>query len=151
MQADIQPLQRGIKSQQRQHQHNKGDADAHGCHLLTAEGFQARQPAELLFLGSQRVDHAHVDRAERVHHLPGVRGHGCLDRGDESIDGKRLPLTGGFLKPNAFVSTDALGNPAVSFELQGDGPALIGAVGVSGGSEAQDVDCALAGVAALQG
>lgn len=32
-----------------------------------------------------------------------------------------------------------------------DGPILIGAVGVSGGSEAQDVECAQAGVAALQG
>ncbi len=31
------------------------------------------------------------------------------------------------------------------------GEALIGAVGVSGGSEAQDVECAQAGVAALQG
>ena len=31
------------------------------------------------------------------------------------------------------------------------GEALIGAVGVSGGSEAQDVECATAGVAALQG
>jgi preprotein translocase subunit SecD len=44
------------------------------------------------------------------------------------VDGKRIPLTGSFLKPNAFVSADQLGNPAVSFELQGDGPALMGQV-----------------------
>lgn len=32
-----------------------------------------------------------------------------------------------------------------------EGEALIGAVGVSGGSESQDIECARAGVAALQG
>jgi preprotein translocase subunit SecD len=38
--------------------------------------------------------------------------------------GQQLALTGRFLRPNSFVSTDALGNPAVAFELQGDGPEL---------------------------
>jgi preprotein translocase subunit SecD len=41
-----------------------------------------------------------------------------------TVDGRQIALTGRFLKPNAFVSTDQIGNPAVSFELQGDGPDL---------------------------
>jgi len=42
------------------------------------------------------------------------------------VDGRRISLTGRYLKSNAFVSADQLGNPAVSFELQGDGPELFG-------------------------
>jgi preprotein translocase subunit SecD len=41
-----------------------------------------------------------------------------------TIDGQPVALTGRFLKSNAFVATDSLGLPAVSFELQGDGPEL---------------------------
>lgn len=44
------------------------------------------------------------------------------------VDGRRVSLTGRFLKSNAFVSSDALGNPAVSFEMQGIGPELFGQV-----------------------
>lgn len=40
------------------------------------------------------------------------------------IDGEPVALTGRFLKSNAFVSTDQLGSPAVSFELRDDGPEL---------------------------
>ncbi|MBG92821.1 MAG: protein translocase subunit SecD [Chloroflexi bacterium] len=40
------------------------------------------------------------------------------------VDGRSVVLTGRFLKSNAFVSTDQLGNPAVSFELQGSGPEI---------------------------
>ncbi|MQC83218.1 MAG: protein translocase subunit SecD [Chloroflexi bacterium] len=38
--------------------------------------------------------------------------------------GREIALTGRFLRPNAFVSTDAIGNPAVSFEMQNEGPEL---------------------------
>jgi preprotein translocase subunit SecD len=41
-----------------------------------------------------------------------------------TVDGRELALTGRFLKSNAFVSADQLGNPAVGFEFQGDGPEL---------------------------
>ena len=40
------------------------------------------------------------------------------------MDGRSVVLTGRFLKSNAFVSTDQLGNPAVSFELQDSGPEI---------------------------
>ena len=40
------------------------------------------------------------------------------------VDGRSVVLTGRFLKSNAFVSTDQLGNPAVSFELQESGPEI---------------------------
>ena len=40
------------------------------------------------------------------------------------IDGAPVAVTGRFLRANAFISTDALGNPAVSFEWRGDGPEL---------------------------
>lgn len=40
------------------------------------------------------------------------------------VDGREIGLTGRFLRPNSFVSTDALGNPAVSFEMQDEGPEL---------------------------
>ncbi|MFL2646742.1 MAG: protein translocase subunit SecD [Dehalococcoidia bacterium] len=40
------------------------------------------------------------------------------------VDGRSVVLTGRFLKSNAFVSTDQLGNPAVSFELQDSGPEI---------------------------
>ncbi|MFN8638180.1 MAG: protein translocase subunit SecD [Dehalococcoidia bacterium] len=40
------------------------------------------------------------------------------------IDGKAVPLDGRSLKPNAFISADQLGAPAVSFEWQGDGPEI---------------------------
>ena len=39
-------------------------------------------------------------------------------------DGRELALTGRFLRPNSFVSTDAIGSPSVSFELQNEGPEL---------------------------
>ena len=40
------------------------------------------------------------------------------------IEGDATPLTGAFLKPNSFIDTDTLGNPAVAFEWQGAGPEL---------------------------
>ena len=40
------------------------------------------------------------------------------------IDGRDVALTGRFLRPNAFVSTDSIGNPILVFEWQGDGPEL---------------------------
>jgi len=49
---------------------------------------------------------------------------GQFQQATGTIGGRRVSLTGRFLKSNAFVSADALGNPAVSFELQGDGPEL---------------------------
>lgn len=41
-----------------------------------------------------------------------------------TVDGRELALTGRFLKSNSFVSTDQLGNPAVGFEFQDEGPQL---------------------------
>lgn len=41
------------------------------------------------------------------------------------LDGEPAPLTGRFLRPNAFVGSDALGTPAVSFQLDGDGGKLL--------------------------
>ncbi|MBT5775117.1 MAG: protein translocase subunit SecD [Dehalococcoidia bacterium] len=40
------------------------------------------------------------------------------------VGGRELVLTGRFLKSNAFVSSDQLGNPAVGFEFQDEGPQL---------------------------
>jgi preprotein translocase subunit SecD len=40
------------------------------------------------------------------------------------IDGHSVPLTSRFLKANAQVSTDSIGNPLVLFEWQGDGAEL---------------------------
>jgi len=40
------------------------------------------------------------------------------------LDGKPTALTSRFLKPNAFVATDQLGNPVVQFEWTGDGSKL---------------------------
>lgn len=40
------------------------------------------------------------------------------------IDGQRLALDGRYLRANAFVGQDALGNPVVQFEWQGNGPEL---------------------------
>ncbi len=40
------------------------------------------------------------------------------------VDDRELALTGRFLKSNAFVSADQLGNPAVGFEFQDEGPQL---------------------------
>jgi preprotein translocase subunit SecD len=40
------------------------------------------------------------------------------------VDGREIAVTGRFLRPNAFVSTDAIGNPAVAFETQNEGPQL---------------------------
>jgi preprotein translocase subunit SecD len=63
-----------------------------------------------------------------------VRDHtlevGACDADDQwqqvtgTVDGRELALTGRFLKSNAFVSADQLGNPAVSFEFQDEGPQL---------------------------
>ena len=41
-----------------------------------------------------------------------------------TVDGRELALTGRFLKSNAFVSSDQLGNPAVGFEFRDEGPEL---------------------------
>lgn len=41
------------------------------------------------------------------------------------VDQRVIALTGRFLRPNAFVSADQIGNPAVSFELQNEGPELL--------------------------
>jgi preprotein translocase subunit SecD len=40
------------------------------------------------------------------------------------VNGRPTALTGRFLRANAFVSTDTLGNPLVGFEWRGDGPEL---------------------------
>ena len=58
-----------------------------------------------------------------------VRGEPCGFRGGweqayGTIDGAPVALTGRFLKANAFVGADALGQPLVSFELRGHGPRL---------------------------
>ena len=58
-----------------------------------------------------------------------VRGEPCEFRGGweqayGTIDGAPVALTGRFLKANAFVGADALGQPLVSFELRGHGPRL---------------------------
>ncbi len=41
-----------------------------------------------------------------------------------AVAGREFALTGRFLKANAFTSADPLGNPAVSFEFQNEGPEL---------------------------
>ena len=41
-----------------------------------------------------------------------------------SIEGKAVPLTSRYLKPNAYIGTDPVGNPVVLFEWQGQGPEL---------------------------
>ncbi|HRC62381.1 MAG: protein translocase subunit SecD [Dehalococcoidia bacterium] len=53
----------------------------------------------------------------------------CDDQGQwvqavAELDGKPVPLTSRFLKPNAFVGTDQLGNPVVDFEWNSDGAQL---------------------------
>ena len=40
------------------------------------------------------------------------------------LDGQPIALTGRFLKPNAFVGTDPLGNPLVQFEWTGEGAGI---------------------------
>ena len=40
------------------------------------------------------------------------------------IDGRPVALTGRFLRANAYVGTDSVGNPIVAFEWRDDGPAL---------------------------
>ena len=40
------------------------------------------------------------------------------------VDGKVLALTGQFLRPNAFIGFDAIGQPLVQFEWQGEGARL---------------------------
>jgi preprotein translocase subunit SecD len=40
------------------------------------------------------------------------------------IDGQPVPLDGRWLKPNAYVGSTQIGQPAVVFEWQGNGPAL---------------------------
>ncbi|MDP6607117.1 MAG: protein translocase subunit SecD [Dehalococcoidia bacterium] len=40
------------------------------------------------------------------------------------VDGVPLALTGRFLRPNSFISTDLLGNPEVAFEWRDAGPEL---------------------------
>ena len=49
----------------------------------------------------------------------------ALARGN---DGEIKHLTGRFLKPNAFVSTDQLGRPAVSFEFNAEGARMSGEI-----------------------
>ena len=41
-----------------------------------------------------------------------------------SVDGKAVPLTSRFLKPNAYLGVDTVGNPVVYFEWQDQGPEL---------------------------
>ncbi|MPZ98840.1 MAG: protein translocase subunit SecD [Dehalococcoidia bacterium] len=41
------------------------------------------------------------------------------------IDGRQLALTGEYLRPNSYVASDQIGNPAVAFELQGQGSELM--------------------------
>ena len=58
-----------------------------------------------------------------------VRGEPCDAVGQwqqayGTIDGAPMALTGRFLKANAFVGTDALGQPLVSFEFRDEGPRL---------------------------
>ena len=40
------------------------------------------------------------------------------------VDGRPLALTGRFLRANAYVGTDSIGNPLVAFEWRDDGPEL---------------------------
>ena len=40
------------------------------------------------------------------------------------VDGRELALTGRFLSADSFVDTDLLGNPAVAFQMQDEGPDL---------------------------
>ena len=40
------------------------------------------------------------------------------------VNGQQVPLTSRYLRPNSYVSQDALGNPVVVFEWEGDGQAL---------------------------
>jgi protein-export membrane protein SecD/preprotein translocase SecF subunit len=49
----------------------------------------------------------------------------AVARGD---GGELKALTGRFLKPNAFVSTDTIGRPAVSFEFNGEGAKMFGEI-----------------------
>lgn len=124
-----------------------------------------------------RVLHGALDKAEALGIQVCVA---VVDSAGRQVAFARMPgafLISGDIAQNKARSTAAIGVPADLIEqalaqeaprvregivLSGlslirggmplhDGPALIGAVGVSGGSEAQDVDCALAGVAALQG
>jgi preprotein translocase subunit SecD len=44
------------------------------------------------------------------------------------VDSREIALTGRFLRPNAAINPDQLGNPNVSFELQDEGPDLMGQV-----------------------
>ena len=60
---------------------------------------------------------------------PGLPATPCDDTGQwlqsyGVIDGEAVALTGRFLKPNAFVGTDAIGQPTVVFEWRDDGPEL---------------------------
>jgi preprotein translocase subunit SecD len=40
------------------------------------------------------------------------------------VNGQTVPLTSRYLKPNAYVGTDQIGNPVVQFEWNGDGSQL---------------------------
>ncbi len=58
-----------------------------------------------------------------------VRGEPCGADGEwvqayGIVDGRPLALTGGLLKANSYVDTDALGNPTLAFEWRDDGPEL---------------------------
>lgn len=59
-----------------------------------------------------------------------VQAAGACDQGGlwmqatGDIDGRRLPLTGRYLKPNAYVGFDAAGLPLVGFEFQDQGGEL---------------------------
>ncbi|MGE3856919.1 MAG: protein translocase subunit SecD [Dehalococcoidia bacterium] len=52
----------------------------------------------------------------------GAQGQWMQATGD--LQGKRTPLTGRYLKPNAYVSFDQAGQPLVGFEFQDDGGEL---------------------------
>lgn len=59
----------------------------------------------------------------------GVQAAPCDDAGTYvqslgDLDGQLTPLTSRYLKPNAFVGTDQLGNPVVQFEWGSDGAKL---------------------------
>jgi len=61
---------------------------------------------------------------ERILEVGTCDSAGQWQQAAETVDGRELALTGRFLKSNAFVSSDQLGNPAVGFEFQGEGAEL---------------------------
>lgn len=60
----------------------------------------------------------------RIAELGACDSEGQWQQATGVVDGRELAVTGRFLRPNAFVSTDQIGNPSVAFETQEEGPQL---------------------------